>query len=198
MLATPTYKPSPAAAASITAATWLRTLSAARQTQLLLGAPVPGAAGTNATTTTPSPWTEAQAQQIMEALTIIFNRGVWAMWGSRLAKIAAFGEQGIPLPCHRPGRWSAQRAALGAGPAGGAGQGRGGTRGRGRGRGGAKGRGAGSGNVRVVGGGAGTNATTARSPVRSGATGPANAGPAGGARSGASAAGRRPDNQTLA
>ena len=32
------------------------------------------------------------------------------MWDSRLrlAKIAEFGEQGIPLPHHRPGRWSAQ------------------------------------------------------------------------------------------
>ena len=183
-LATPTYKPNPTAG-PITAAAWLRSMSAARQTQLILGAPVPGAAGTGAIT---SPWTETEAQRIMEALTEVFNRGVWPMWGSRLAKIAAFGEQGIPLPFHRPGRWSAQRAALGAGPAGGAGQGRGGMRGRGRGRGGTRGTGAGTGNVRVVGGGAGTNATITRFPVRSGATGPANAGSAGGAPSGASAA----------
>ena len=157
-----------------------RTLSAARQTQLLLGAPVPGVAGTGATTTTTTttpPWTETQAHQITEALTTIFNRGVWAMWGARLAKIASFGEQGIPFPHHRPGRWSAQRTALAAGSAGSV-QGRGGARGRGA--------GSASGNVRV--GGAGTNANT-RSPVRSGATGPANAGSAGGARPGASAAG---------
>ena len=182
MLAAPTFKPY-AAAAPITAAAWLRTLSAARQTQLLLGAPVPGVAGTGATTTTttttttPSPWTETQAHQITEALTTIFNRGVWAMWGARLAKIASFGEQGIPFPHHRPGRWSAQRTARAAGSAGSV-QGRGGARGRGA--------GSASGNVRV--GGAGTNANT-RSPVRSGATGPANAGSAGGARPGASAAG---------
>ena len=124
----------PAPGVTTTAAAWFRSLSASHQTRLILGAPVPGAAGAGPAT---SPWAPQQANRIMEGMYSVFVRGVWGMWVARGARVEQYGPRGIPIPFYRAGRWSERgvddpesvrstdvRSAAGgaasAGPAGGA------------------------------------------------------------------------------